>query len=450
MNCGYTVSQEDGLYEAQLDIPYGMIAKDGTILAGSPAKKTDKNILIELQKAMDAAVPGVVINRDKFVENEDSITVWYEVPEGEDESLKAKEAADEMVGIIALYENNYSQSDESLNTSTDQTSNIVRSEVQIDRPFSGSQAYTLAAVIESELDNTGHAITIRELYRPDATTVGFTYSIDDDSDPEEVDKLIEKFTNGYVRMYAKPGSFNSNKHPVTGEEVQFKLNAAIRNATVEQTQMGTWVVRGDSDRFGDGVILYESYREDEAQDYLARVEASNQAEESGNKMKDDAQRYKGYLITGNERSGYVALSPYGRYYEKVFTNLDDLKQAIDEDVSGSEVDETDEHGLNSSNVYEKAELNLESISNAMTTAIKDDPDTPVVLVNTEGDLQAFISPAGYGDNRLVVDGKIADAEVYVTLFNRYKTIEVDGHYDKKMKGSEIVNYIQSYADTVKK
>lgn len=427
-----------------------MITKDGTILAGSPPRKTDKNILIELQKAMDAAVPGVVINRDKFVENEDSITVWYEVPEGEDESLKAKEAADEMIGVLAQYEEGYSQAkqEDSLNTSME--SEGVRSEVDLGHEFVCRTPYELVAIIESEVDNAGHDITIKECYRPDANTVGFTYKINDGSSPEEIDALIEQFTRGYESMYGKSNSFNSSKHPVTQKEFHFKLNSAIRNARLEKTEMGTYVVRGDSNRFGDDVILYESYREDEAQDYLDRVEAANNAEDSGNKPRDDAQRYRGYLITGTDRSGYVALSPYGKYCSKVFKSLDEAKEAIDADLELAESVNHEDFELDSSRLYEEAELNLESIGNAMATAIKDDPDTPVVMVNTGNDLQAFISPAGYDDNRLIVDGKIADATVYVTLFNGYKAIQVGNGYDKRMKGSEIVDYVQSYANKARK
>lgn len=452
LNCGYTVrGGENGEpYEVELDIPYGMISKDGTILAGSSSQKTDKNILIELQKAMDAEVPGVVINRDKFIENEDSITVWYEVPEGEGTGLKAKEAADVMTGVLEELAGNYSTGDDSLNTSKESELDTTRSEIELDHEFICKSPYELVAILESELANLGRDVTIKECYRPNANTVGFTYSINDGSSPEEVDELIEEFTRGYDRLYGKSSSFNSSKHPITQEEFQFKLNSAIRNARVEHTDTGTYVVRGDSDRFGDDVILYESYREDEAQDYLNRVEAANNAEESGNKMRDDAQRYRGYLITGTERSGFVALSPYGRYCSKVFKTIDEARTYIDADLEDSEPVEHEDFDLDSSNVYEKAELNLESIATAMTTAIKDDPDTPVVLVNTDSGLQAFIAPAGYEDNRLVVDGNIADAEVYVTLFNGYKAIQVDGHYDKKMKGSDVVNYVQSYMDRLSK
>lgn len=80
------------------------------------------------------------------------------------------------------------------------------------------------------------------------------------------------------------------------------------------------------------------------------------------------------------------------------------------------------------------------ISKALAKCIKEDPDTPSATVRV-GSFQAMIKPAGYEDNRLITEGNWKDATVYVTLATDYRFIEVDGSYDKRMKGSEVVTYI---------
>lgn len=80
------------------------------------------------------------------------------------------------------------------------------------------------------------------------------------------------------------------------------------------------------------------------------------------------------------------------------------------------------------------------ISKALTKCIEEDPDTPSATVSV-GRVQASISPAGYEDNKLITDGNWKDATVYVSLAKDYRFIEIDGKYDKRMKGSEVVAYI---------
>ena len=38
-----------------------------------------------------------------------------------------------------------------------------------------------------------------------------------------------------------------------------------KNLRVEQSQTGTWIVRGDSDRFGQDAVLYEHYNQQSAE-----------------------------------------------------------------------------------------------------------------------------------------------------------------------------------------
>ena len=40
-----------------------------------------------------------------------------------------------------------------------------------------------------------------------------------------------------------------------------------KNLRVEQSQTGTWIVRGDSDRFGQDAILYEHYNQQSAENW---------------------------------------------------------------------------------------------------------------------------------------------------------------------------------------
>lgn len=40
-----------------------------------------------------------------------------------------------------------------------------------------------------------------------------------------------------------------------------------KNLRVEQSQTGTWIVRGDSDRFGQDAVLYEHYNQQSAENW---------------------------------------------------------------------------------------------------------------------------------------------------------------------------------------
>lgn len=63
----------------------------------------------------------------------------------------------------------------------------------------------------------------------------------------------------------------------------------VQNARVEQTPQGTWVVRGDSERFGKDAILYEDYKKQRAVSYLHKL---NKSESAKNMAKS---RYKADL-----------------------------------------------------------------------------------------------------------------------------------------------------------
>ena len=41
--------------------------------------------------------------------------------------------------------------------------------------------------------------------------------------------------------------------------------------------------------------------------------------------------YRGYTISGNDRIGYVCISPYGAFSPKAYNTIEDAKAAIDDD-----------------------------------------------------------------------------------------------------------------------
>lgn len=98
--------------------------------------------------------------------------------------------------------------------------------------------------------------------------------------------------------------------------------------------------------------------------------------------------------------------------------------------------------LNSDLGTKNAELNEESISTALTEAIAEDPNTPTVIVQATDTLFAYITPAGYGDNRLVTEGKFAEAQIYVSMISDYRYLEIGGQMSNKMPGSEVVEFIE--------
>lgn len=183
--------------------------------------------------------------------------------------------------------------------------------------------------------------------------------------------------------------------------------------------------------------------------------------------EEGALRYRDYLITGTDKGGYVAVSPYGKFSPKVYKSIDEAKAAIDADMkvrfpegedlnSSIDTDKLKNGGdrvgnenkshidLDSGDGTKEAKLDKSSISKAMVKVLKEDQDTPLVYINLPNGAKAYIQPAGYEDNALVSKGKFDEAKIYVALYDKnYKPILVDGSMDKKMLGSEVVNHIKS-------
>lgn len=49
-------------------------------------------------------------------------------------------------------------------------------------------------------------------------------------------------------------------------------------------------------------------------------------------LQDGSMHYRQYFITGSDGTGYVAISPYGKYSPKVYRTIDEAKADIDKDI----------------------------------------------------------------------------------------------------------------------
>ena len=95
-----------------------------------------------------------------------------------------------------------------------------------------------------------------------------------------------KFTVGYPEPY-EPSEQDLEPEELAaryGEDPAYwrytkggKLNSSVQNAHVEQTPQGTWVVKGDSERFGKNAILFEHYSKKGAERYLHKLNKSESA-----------------------------------------------------------------------------------------------------------------------------------------------------------------------------
>ena len=93
----------------------------------------------------------------------------------------------------------------------------------------------------------------------------------------------------------------------------------------------------------------------------------------------------------------------------------------------------------------KGKITAKNLEKALIAAVKEDPDTPSATLKV-GDVEAWVSPSGYEDNRLILDGKFNDAKVEVTLMCDWKPIDApDGKPWAYMKGSEVLAYLNDAA-----
>lgn len=298
---------------------------------------------------------------------------------------------------------------DSLNSALGEADDIqdACSQITVPKVFPDDKVIDLKEFIESELVNAGYRVTMYSVARPSASTIEFDYEVEGGS-PVEVDKIIESRTNDFVQNgYTGFGSPDSEtvtetvtdtvetEVPVDDRSLdsskQEELNCAVENARVEQTEQGTFVVKGDTERFGKDAILYEHYSEEGANKYLDKL----------------------------KRDGDLAATGYTR-------------SEVDTDSSKKEE-------LNCSEGINAAKLTTEGIAKAMNNSIREDPDTPIVMIPLEGDNVVFISPAGYEDNALVMQGKFPEAAMYVEIFHRDNSAT-----RKKVSGSEVVDFIQNF------
>lgn len=266
------------------------------------------------------------------------------------------------------------------------------SQVTVPKSFPDDKVHDLYRWVESELWNEGIDIDVYGVGRPSAGVISFEYEVVGKT-PAEVDAIIEDrvqefVQNGYEGLQYPEGD---PRHGLNSEKRKKNLNCKVENARVEPTEQGTWVVKADTDRFGKDAILYEHYSEEGANKYLDRLKAGGDAVANG---------YDGH-------------------------------------IDPKKVD------LDSGDGTAEAKLDKASISKAMAKVLLEDPDTPLVYVKLKDGVQAYIQTAGYEDNQLVADGNFDDANIYVAMLDaNYKPVMVNGKIDNKMKGSEIVDYIE--------
>ena len=266
------------------------------------------------------------------------------------------------------------------------------SQVTVPKSFPDDKVHDLYRWVESELQHEGIDVDVYGVGRPSAGVISFEYEVVGKT-PAEVDAIIEDRVKEFIANGNNAIQYSEGdpRHGLNSEKHEKNLNCKVENARVEPTEQGTWVVKADTDRFGKDAILYEHYSEEGANKYLDRLKAGGDAVANG---------YDGH-------------------------------------IDPKKVD------LDSGDGTAEAKLDKESISKAMAKVLLEDPDTPLVYVKLKDGVQAYIQTAGYEDNQLVADGNFDDANIYVAMFDaNYKPVMVNGKIDNKMKGSEIVDYIE--------
>ena len=274
----------------------------------------------------------------------------------------------------------------------DSSLNCAVSQVTVPKSFPDDKVHDLYRWVESELQHEGIDVDVYGVGRPSAGVISFEYEVVGKT-PAEVDAIIEDRVQEFVQNGYEGLQYPESdpRHGLNSEKHEKNLNCKVENARVEPTEQGTWVVKADTDRFGKDAILYEHYSEEGANKYLDRLKAGGDAVANG---------YDGH-------------------------------------IDPKKVD------LDSGDGTAEAKLDKASISKAMAKVLLEDPDTPLVYVKLKDGVQAYIQTAGYEDNQLVADGNFDDANIYVAMFDAdYKPVMVNGKIDNKMKGSEIVDYIE--------
>ncbi len=51
------------------------------------------------------------------------------------------------------------------------------------------------------------------------------------------------------------------------------------------------------------------------------------------KIDENTYEYRGYTISGNDRTSYVCISPYGTFSPKAYNTIEDAMAAIDDDLA---------------------------------------------------------------------------------------------------------------------
>ena len=161
--------------------------------------------------------------------------------------------------------------------------------------------------LEHEMWAEGWNASIERADQPKPDQITLTVShpssvSDEDIDDFVKDRVLEFIENGYER-FVYPDS-----------DPRSRYNASL-SCSVD------WV-SGD----GNAFYLVDDGEDDgwgEFKDYEVETD------EYGN----DVVHYEGYVITGNERIGYVALSPYGKWSPNIYRSITDAVDDVDRDIA---------------------------------------------------------------------------------------------------------------------
>ena len=79
--------------------------------------------------------------------------------------------------------------------------------------------------------------------------------------------------------------------------------------------------------------LVDGTVEETAAEGTSEVETTEQAQAEENK---DTFEYRNYIISGNERTGIIAIDNHGNFSPKVYKTVEEAKKAVDEDIEYAE------------------------------------------------------------------------------------------------------------------
>lgn len=104
----------------------------------------------------------------------------------------------------------------------------------------------------------------------------------------------------------------------------------MTNFTIDESNNNTYIVCGDSERFGKGAILFESFKKAECEAYVER---------NGGKAKNHTMSCKGFRITRKIKDGSytVEFNLNGSRRKQVFPNFQQAAMFVWEMADNHEI-----------------------------------------------------------------------------------------------------------------